>query len=111
MRLSDLATPTTTAARLAHEVVTAFSSPSLVNHCIRSYLFAVSYGDLHGIGYDPELLYVASMLHDIGLEREFDNHTLAFEHAGANLAVFAAGAGMVGISPHTHGRDHRPPHE
>lgn len=94
MRISDLPVPTTPAARAAHEVVTAYSSPSLVNHCVRSYLFAVSYGDLHDIGYDAELLYVASMLHDIGLEEEFDNYTLPFEHAGGHVGwVFAAGLG------------------
>lgn len=73
MQLQDLPVPTTRAAALALEVTTSFCSPSLVNHCIRSYLFAVSYGDLNDIGYDAELLYVASMLHDIGLEEEFDN--------------------------------------
>lgn len=94
MRMSELTIPTTNAAVLAHEVVTSFSSPSMVNHCVRSYLFAVSYGDLHEIEYDAELLYVASMLHDIGLEKEFDNHTLPFEHAGGHVAwVFAAGLG------------------
>ncbi len=94
MRISDLPIPDSPAAGTAHEVATEFSSPSLVNHCVRSYLFAVSYGDLHGIGYDAELLYVASMLHDIGLEEEFDNHRLGFEHAGGHVAwVFAAGLG------------------
>ena len=94
MRLSDIPVPDSPAALAAREVLTAFSSPSLVNHCIRSYLFAVSFGDLHDIGCDVELLYVASMLHDIGLEEEFDNHTLAFEHAGGHVAwVFAAGLG------------------
>jgi hypothetical protein len=94
MRLSDLPVPDSPAASRAREVVTEFSSPALVNHCIRAYLFAVSYGDLHDIGYDAELLFVASMLHDIGLEEEFDNHAIAFEHAGGHVAwVFAAGLG------------------
>jgi hypothetical protein len=94
MRLSYLTVPSSTAARAAHEVVTAYSSPALVNHCVRSYLFAVAYGDLNQIRYDAELLYVSAMLHDIGLDAEFDNHTLAFEYAGGHVAwVFAAGLG------------------
>lgn len=92
MEISDLEMPTTRATTLASEVVTSFCSPSMVNHCVRSFLFAAAYGDLHGIGYDAELLYVAAMLHDLGLEKEFDNHALGFEHAGGHVAwVFAAG--------------------
>jgi hypothetical protein len=74
--------------------VTAFSSAALVNHCLRSYLWAASYGQAHQIGFDAELLYVAAMLHDLGLEAEFDNVTLPFETAGGHVAwVYAAGAG------------------
>jgi len=48
------------------------------------------------IEYDPELLYVAAMLHDISLTAPFDSHELAFEDAGGHVArVFAAGAGWT----------------
>ena len=56
---------------LALEVVTEFSSPALVNHCRRSYLWAASYAVEHGISVDSELLYVSAMLHDIGLVEAF----------------------------------------
>jgi hypothetical protein len=83
--------PATTAAR---EVVVRYSSPALVNHCERSYLWAASLGELEGIAYDGELLYVASMLHDLGLVAAFDNHAAPFEDAGGDVAwVFGAGAG------------------
>jgi hypothetical protein len=43
---------------------------------------------------ETEVLYVAAMLHDLGLESAFDNAKLAFEVAGGHVAwVFAAGAG------------------
>ena len=72
----------------------AFSSPALVNHCIRSYCWAAGYARLNGIAYDEELLYVAALLHDLGLVRAFDNHTEPFEEAGGHVAwVFGAGAG------------------
>jgi hypothetical protein len=35
------------------------------------------------------------MLHDIGLVKEFDSHTVPFEQAGGHVAwVFGAGAGL-----------------
>jgi hypothetical protein len=94
MRLEDLLPAETPAGRAAEEVVREFSSPALVNHCFRSYLWAASHARVHGIAYDEELLYVAALLHDIGLVEAFDNHTVPFEDAGGNVAwVFGAGAG------------------
>jgi hypothetical protein len=94
MRLQELLPAETPAGRAALEVVREFSSPALVNHCIRSYLWAASHARANGIAYDEELLYVAAMLHDLGLVRAFDNHTEPFEDAGGNVAwVFGAGAG------------------
>lgn len=84
-------TPATTAA-LA--VATRFHTPALLNHCIRSYLWGAMYAQAHGIGFDDELYYVSSLLHDIGLTDPFDSHRLAFEEAGGDLAwVFGVAAG------------------
>ncbi|MEU3454941.1 hypothetical protein ABZ671_15275 [Micromonospora sp. NPDC006766] len=48
----------------------------------------------HGIDFDAELLCVSAMLHDIGLVKEFDSHTVPFDEAGGHVAwVFGAGAG------------------
>jgi HD domain len=92
--LDDVPQPDSRTARAALEVVTAYCSPALVNHCLRSYVWAASYGVLHGIGFDAELLYVSAMLHDIGLVTEFDSHTVPFEEVGGHVAwVFGAGAG------------------
>src|SRR4051794_33515164 len=86
--------PDTPATTTALEVAREYCSPALVNHSLRAYLFAAAYGDLHGIAYDAELLYVSSALHDIGLTPTFDAHSFDFEYAGGNVAwVFAAGAG------------------
>jgi hypothetical protein len=83
--------PATTAAR---EVVVRYSSAALVNHCERSYLWSASLGELDGIPYDAELLYVAAMLHDLGLVPAFDNVLAPFEDAGGDVGwVFGAGAG------------------
>ncbi|HEY6747559.1 MAG TPA: cyanamide hydratase [Mycobacteriales bacterium] len=94
MRLDDLPIPDTAATRAATEVLHRYASPALANHAIRSGCWAAAYGRLTGVGYDPELLHVAALLHDLGLEEPFDNHRLPFEVAGGHLAwVFGAGAG------------------
>jgi len=92
--LSDIPVPDSPAAATAAQVSAAYSSPALLNHCWRSYLWSAAFGLAHGVGFDAELLYLASMLHDLGLVKEFDSHTVPFEEAGGHLAwVFAAGAG------------------
>jgi hypothetical protein len=78
----------------AVDVVSEYSSPALVNHCLRSFVWGASYAQRKTIAFDPELLFVAAMLHDIGLTQEFDSHTVPFEEAGGHVAwVFGAGAG------------------
>ena len=90
--LPDL--PDTPACRLAREVVAEFSSPALVNHCLRSYLWAADHAARHGIAFDAELLFVSAMVHDLGLVPVFDSATVPFEDAGGAVGwVFAAGAG------------------
>jgi hypothetical protein len=94
VRLADLRPPETPATRAAREVVAHYSSAALVNHCERAYLWSAALGELTGLAYDRELLYVSSMLHDLGLVSAFDNHSAPFEDAGGDVGwVFAAGAG------------------
>ncbi|MFI6298108.1 HD domain-containing protein [Nonomuraea sp. NPDC050790] len=94
MNYADILIPDTAACRLALEVATEFHTPSLLNHSIRAYLFAAAYGETNAIAFDAELLYVSAMLHDLGLAKDFDNHTVPFEEAGGHVAwVFGAGAG------------------
>jgi hypothetical protein len=94
VRLVELPVPDTAATRTAEEVLRRYAAPALVHHALRSALFAAAYGRLTGVAYDPELLHVAGLLHDLGLEEPFDSHRLPFEVAGGELAwVFGAGAG------------------
>jgi hypothetical protein len=86
--------PETPAAAAALAVATRYCSPALLNHCVRSYLWAAAHGREHGIAFDDELLYVSAMLHDIGLTEAFDNHEVPFEEAGGHLGwVFGVAAG------------------
>ncbi len=84
------------ATRVAAEVAERYQTRSMAEHCSRSYLWAAGLGDQCGLEIDRELLYVAAMLHDLGLSPAFDNVTNCFETAGGDLAwVFAAAAGWT----------------
>jgi hypothetical protein len=94
VRLDDLTVPDTPVATRAYEVADSFCSPALRNHCARSYLWAAALATREGTGVDAELLYVAAMLHDLGLLPAFAHPSTSFEQVGGTLAtVFAAGAG------------------
>ena len=61
--------------------------PDLLYHHSRwVYLFGALTGQRKGLAYDPELLYVGAMFHDIGLTEQFRHSTLRFEVDGANAA-------------------------
>lgn len=95
--IADLLRPPTEVAALALEVARHWSPPALANHSLRSWAWARTLGDSLGLDHDPELLFVAAMLHDLGVTPAFDSHTVPFETAGGAAAwVFAAGAGWSG---------------
>jgi hypothetical protein len=94
MQLTELAEPGTAAAVAANQVARRYCSSALYAHSVRSYQWAVAYAQREGLRFDVELLYVAAMLHDIGLTRPFDAHEMPFEEAGGQVAwVFGAAAG------------------
>lgn len=57
----------------------------LCNHVARSWIFAVKLGAKEGLEYDPEVVAVATLLHDLGLTEEA-NGPHRFEVNGANVA-------------------------
>lgn len=94
MALDTVPTPGSDTSAAALDVASAYLSPALLNHSLRAYVWAAAYGAAENIPFDPELLYVAALFHDLGLVPVFDSHTVAFEEAGGHVArVFAAGAG------------------
>ena len=94
LRPGALPGPGSPAAHAALAVATEYCSPALLNHSVRSYRWAAAYAGQQGLEVDDELLYVAAVLHDLGLVAPFDSHRADFEHAGGHVAwVFAAGAG------------------
>jgi len=94
MKLTEFTVPDTQAARAALEIAAAYHTPSLLNHVQRSWLCAEAFSLVRGLEADHELLYVAAMLHDVGIAPEFDNNALAYEDAGGHVAIaLTAGAG------------------
>jgi hypothetical protein len=64
--------PDSVFAGAAREHILDVAPPYLVNHSIRAYAWAVELARHDGIQFDPEILYVSAMLHDIGLVPAFD---------------------------------------
>jgi HD domain len=72
-------------AREATKLAQEASSPFLFNHAVRTFLFGALTGRESGLKVDHELLYIACILHDIGLTEQFVGD-LPFEIQGAQAA-------------------------
>ena len=64
--------PDSALARQARELIDDVAKPFLVNHSIRSYAWAVELARHDELQFDPEILYVSAMLHDIGMVPAYD---------------------------------------
>ena len=89
----DIRIPDSRLAHEAEELVRTSSPPFLTNHCFRSHAWAVALAERGGIGFDAELLYVAALLHDVGLVAEFDTGRCFELDSAAAAADLAAAAG------------------
>jgi hypothetical protein len=65
--LGSLRVPDSRLSQSAGELLAAVSEPWLVNHCLRTFLWAAILGRKGQYRFDEELLFVASALHDLGL--------------------------------------------
>jgi HD superfamily phosphodiesterase len=63
--------PDSRLAREAEELCRELSSPSMLNHCLRVYVWAWLLGSRDRLRWDDELLFVASALHDLGLTDDY----------------------------------------
>ncbi len=64
--------PDSALARRARELIADVAAPWLVNHSVRSYAWGVELATHDRLDFDPEILYVSAMLHDIGMLPAFD---------------------------------------
>jgi hypothetical protein len=80
-------TPDTPLALQANAFVFACSPLPLVNHCRRTYEFGATLLTRAGKSFDAEVLYIASMLHDLGLTQTWEDGVTPFEKRGAEVAA------------------------
>src|SRR6202165_4325445 len=84
--ISGVVVPDSKIAREATEVVLDTESPLLFNHSTRVYYFGSLAGKRRGLKFNPELLYIAAMFHDMGLTPQHSSDSDRFEVDGANAA-------------------------
>ncbi|MFF4418322.1 HD domain-containing protein [Streptosporangium sp. NPDC001559] len=78
--------PDSALAREATELVREAASPLLFDHSRRVFLFGALRGREQRLDFDPELLYVGAMFHDLGLTERFRRTDQRFEIDGADEA-------------------------
>ena len=84
--ISGVTIPDSKLAREATELVRDTESPLLFNHSTRVYYFGSLAGKKRGFEFDPELLYIGAMFHDMGLTPRYGSESDRFEVDGANCA-------------------------
>ena len=92
LEVDDILPPDSAVAREAMLMCEQDSAPYLVNHCLRSYFWARLLDD-GAKPYDDEAVFVAFMLHDMGLT---DKHRLAGSHEQCFTVVGARMAQSLG---------------
>jgi hypothetical protein len=78
--------PDSLIARQATQLLRDKGSTLLFRHSMRVYLWSALIAHRKGLVFDPELLYVGAMFHDLGLTEDFHASPLRFEVDGANAA-------------------------
>jgi hypothetical protein len=84
--ISGVMVPDSKLAREATELVRDIEPPLLFHHSTRVYYFAALTGKRLGLEFDPDLLYIAAMFHDMGLTPQYSSKSDRFEVEGANSA-------------------------
>jgi hypothetical protein len=84
--IAGIPIPDSAIAREATEFVQDVSTQLLFDHSRRVFLWGSLQGEQIGLDYDPELLYVGAMFHDIGLVEGHRSEHERFEIDGANAA-------------------------
>jgi hypothetical protein len=73
-------------AQAATDLIRATESELMFHHALRAFLFGALTGYRENLTFDPELLYVAAMFHNVGLNPQYQGSPYRFEVDGANAA-------------------------
>ena len=84
--ISGVKIPDSKMAREVTQLIRDTEGGLLFRHSARVYFWGALTGKRKGLIFDPELLYIAAMFHDIGLTRDYRESQLRFEVDGANAA-------------------------
>src|SRR5262249_42547641 len=84
--ISGVKIPDSKVAREATELVRDTESTLLFNHSTRVYYFGSLAGKRRGLKFDPELLYIGAIFHDMGLTPQYSSKADRFEVDGGNAA-------------------------
>ena len=83
---AGVAVPGTRLAREATDLVRASTTDLIYNHSRRVYWWGSLQGRNRGLSFDPELLYIGAMFHDLGLNEQFRSSGRRFEVNSADEA-------------------------
>lgn len=84
--VADVKIPDSKLAQGAAELLREHGNDLLWNHSHRVFLFGALQGNLAGLKFDSELLYISALFHDLGLTKHYSSPDKRFEVDGANAA-------------------------
>ncbi|HEY4384347.1 MAG TPA: HD domain-containing protein [Ktedonobacteraceae bacterium] len=84
--IASIAIPDSKLASEAADLLHEYGNPLLWNHSHRVFLFGSLLGHQENLMYDPELLYISALFHDLGLTSHYSSPDKRFEVDGANAA-------------------------
>ncbi len=84
--IAGIRVPDSAIARAATQLVRDTEDDLLYHHSRRVFFWGALTAARRGLKYDPELLYMGAMFHDMGLTSAYASADLRFEVDGANAA-------------------------
>jgi hypothetical protein len=84
--IAGIRVPDSAIARAATQLVRDTEDDLLYNHSRRVFFWGALSGERRDLKYDPELLYLGAMFHDMGLTELYSSSNPRFEVDGANAA-------------------------
>lgn len=85
--IAGIAVPDSQLAKEATDLVRDTETDLLYHHSRRVFFFGALTGRKKGLKFDPELLYLGAMFHDMGLTPAYSSTDKRFEVDGANSAA------------------------
>jgi hypothetical protein len=84
--IAGVTIPDTRLASAATDLARSSEPNEIFRHSLRTFVFAELLARADGIRHDVEAVYVASIMHDLGLVTKYASQTERFEVDGANVA-------------------------